>query len=101
MTAQKLIKLAARKEAADNATSPERLTVLVEESNELARIVAKNPSAPVELLRILCRSQDEATCKGVITNPYASFDILSYLERRFPEEFANNPALAFYNAIKP
>ena len=34
-------------------------------------------------------------------NPYASYDILSDLERRFPMEFANNPALAFYNAIKP
>jgi hypothetical protein len=77
------------------------LKALVEESEELARIIASNPSAPVELLRILSRSQDEETCKGVITNPYASFDILSDLERRFPEEFTNNPALAFYNAIKP
>ncbi len=55
----------ARREAADETTSSERLTALVEESDALARIVAKNPSAPVSLLRALSRSEDEATRKGV------------------------------------
>jgi hypothetical protein len=100
-TQKKRAKLTARQEAADNATSAERLKALAEESDELARVVAKNPAAPIELLRTLCRSEDEETCKCVIANPYASFDILSDLERRFPMEIANNPALAFYNAIKP
>ena len=100
-TQKKRAKLAARQEAADNTTSAERLNELAEESVKLARIVAKNPAAPIQLLRILCRSEDEETCKCVIANPYASFDILSHLERRFPMEIANNPTLAFYNAIKP
>jgi hypothetical protein len=77
------------------------LTALVEESDALARIVAKNPSAPVGLLRILSRSEDEATRKGVVLNPFAPYDVLSDLENQFPEIFVNNPALELYNSIKP
>ena len=51
-------------------SSLKRLTALVEESDALARIVAKNPSAPVSLLRVLSRSEDEATRKNVILNPF-------------------------------
>jgi hypothetical protein len=91
----------ARREAADETTSSERLVALAEKSDALARIVAKNPSAPVSLLNVLSRSEDEVTRKNVILNPFASFDILSELEDQFPELFMNNPALAFYNAIKP
>jgi hypothetical protein len=91
----------ARREAADETTSSERLAALAEESDALARIVAKNPSAPVDLLRVLSRSEDEATRKNVILNPFASFDILSDLENEFPEIFLNNPSLEFYNSIKP
>ena len=82
-------------------TSPERLAALAEESAVLARIVAKNPSAPVSLLRVLSRSEDEVTRKNLILNPFSSYDILCELEDEFPEEFVNNPALAFYSAIKP
>ena len=89
-----------RREAADETTSSERLTALVEESDALARIVAKNPSAPVSLLRALSRSEDEATRKSVILNPFAPFDVLSDLEIQFPELFVNNPSLEFYNSIK-
>ena len=66
----------------------------------LARIVAKNPSAPVSLLRALSRSEDEATRKGVVTNPRAPYDVLSYLEKQFPDAFVKNPALKFYNSVK-
>ena len=90
----------ARREAADETTSSERLTALVEESDALARIVAKNPSAPVSLLRALSRSEDEATRKGVVLNPLAPYDVLSDLENQFPEVFVNNPALELYNSIK-
>ncbi len=90
----------ARQEAADEATSPERLAALAEESVVLARIVAKNPSAPVSLLRVLCRSEDEATSEAVILNPFSPFDVLNHLEKVFPEVFLNNPALKFYNSIK-
>ena len=102
MTAQqKAKKLTARREAADKMTSPERLTAIAEESHALARIVAKNPSTPISLLRDLSRSEDEATRKSVITNPRAPYDVLSYLEPQFPESFVNNPALQLYNSLKP
>ncbi len=91
----------ARREAADETTSSERLAALAEESDALARIVAKNPSAPVSLMRVLSRSEDEATLKNLILNPFAPFDVLSDLENQFPELFVNNPALEFYNFIKP
>jgi len=90
-----------RREAADKTTTSERLAALAEESDALARIVAKNPSAPVHLLRVLRRSEDEATRKNVILNPFAPFDVLSDLENQFPALFVNNPALRFYNSIKP
>ena len=46
-TKEKTKEATARREAADETTSSERLTALAEESATLARIVAKNPSAPV------------------------------------------------------
>ena len=70
------------------------MTALVEESDALARIVAKNPSAPVSL-----RSEDEATRKNVILNPFTPYDVLSELENQFTELFVNNPALESYNSI--
>ena len=77
------------------------MTALVEESDALARIVAKNPSAPVRrLLRVLSRSEDEATRKNVILNPFTPYDVLSELENQFTELFVNNPALESYNSMK-
>ena len=100
-TKRKAIKPTAKQEAADEMTSSERLTALVEESVALARIVAKNQAAPVSLLRDLSRSEDEATREGVALNPSAPYDVLSLLEEQFPELFLNNPALKNYNSIKP
>ena len=74
-TKGKTKKPTARREAADETTSSERLTALVEESDALARIVAKNPSAPVSLLRVLSRSEDEATRKNVILNPFTAMSL--------------------------
>ena len=99
-TKGKTKKPTARREAADETTSSERLTALVEESDALARIVAKNPSAPVSLLRVLSRSEDEATRKNVILNPFTPYDVLSELENQFTEQFVNNPALESYNSMK-
>ena len=99
-TKGKTEKPTARREAADETTSSERLTALVEESDALARIVAKNPSAPVSLLRVLSRSEDEATRKNVILNPFTPYDVLSELENQFTELFVNNPALESYNSMK-
>jgi hypothetical protein len=64
------------------------------------RAAAKNPSAPVSLLRALSRSEDEATRKAVVTNPRAPYDVLSYLENQFPDLFVNDPALELYNSLK-
>ena len=89
-----------RREAANETTSSERLTALAKESDVLARTVAKNPSAPVSLLRALSLSEDEATRKAVVTNPRAPYDVLGYLENQFPEVFADNPALELYNSFK-
>ena len=100
-TKRKQKKSTARQEAADETTSSERLTELAEESDALARIVAKNPSVPVSLLRALSRSEDEATRKGVVINPFTPYDVLSHLEEQFPELFLNNPALELYNSLKP
>ena len=111
-TKGKTKKPTARREAADETTSSERLTALVEESDALARIVAKNPSAPVSLLRVLSRSEDEATRKNVILNPFTPYDVLSELENQFTELFVNNPAgivkltdcrlfSAFFHEAKP
>ena len=99
-TKGKTKKPTAGREAADETTSSERLTALVEESDALARIVAKNPSAPVSLLRVLSRSEDEATRKNVILNPFTPYDVLSELENQFTELFVNNPALESYNSMK-
>ena len=85
-TKGKTKKPTARREAADETTSSERLTALVEKATR-SRIVAKNPSAPVSLLRV-SRSEDEATRKNVILNPFTPYDVLS-LHRLF----VNNPAL--------
>ena len=100
MTIKKTTSIFARREAADETTSSGRLTALAEESDTLARIVAKNPSAPVSLLRALSRSEDEATRKAVVTNPRAPYDVLSYLENQFPELFVNDPSLELYNSLK-
>ncbi len=90
-----------RREAGDKTTTSERLATLAEESVPLTRIVAKNRSAPVSLLRALSRSEDEATRKNVALNPFAPYDVLSHHEEQFPELFLSNPALALYNSLKP
>ena len=99
-TKEKTKETTARREAADETTSSERLTALAEESATLARIVAKNPSAPVGVLRALSRSEDDATRKCVVLNPRAPYDVLSDLENQFPDVFVNNPALELYNSFK-
>ena len=52
------------------------------------------------LLRVLSRSEDEATRKNVILNPFTPYDVLSELENQFTELFVNNPALESYNSMK-
>ena len=99
-TKGKTKKPTARREAADETTSSERLTALVSESDALARIVANNPSAPVRSPARFESSEDEATRKNVILNPFTPYDVLSELENQFTELFVNNPALESYNSMK-
>ena len=54
----------------------------------------------LSLLRVLSRSEDEATRKNVILNPFTPYDVLSELENQFTELFVNNPALESYNSMK-
>ena len=54
----------------------------------------------ISLLRVLSRSEDEATRKNVILNPFTPYDVLSELENQFTELFVNNPALESYNSMK-
>lgn len=82
-------------EAADLNTLPERLRLLVKESTELARIVAKNPNADWELLRELAVSDDEIIRLGVIQNPNTPIDVLLSLAQEFPKEFILNPVFPF------
>ena len=79
-TKGKTKKPTARREAADETTSSERLTALVEESDALARIVAKNPSAPVSLLRVLSRSEDGTASAGEVIcgKDWISFEPLGH-----------------------
>ena len=99
-TRVKTKKTTAKREAADEATSSDQLTALAKESATLARIVAKNPSAPVGVLRALSCREDDATRKFVVLNPRAPYDVLSDLESQFPELFVHNPALELYNLFK-
>ncbi len=70
-TKGKTQKTTPRREAADDTTSSDRLAALAEESDALARIVAKNPTAPVSLPRDLSSSADEAHRNRHSLNPIA------------------------------
>lgn len=56
-------------EAADPATTPERLAELAVQAVELARVVAKNAAAPEALLTELSHSADTATRRALVKNP--------------------------------
>jgi hypothetical protein len=78
-------------EALDRNTHSSRLTELAENSPDLARIVALNPSTAPELLRQLSSSCDRTTRKNVATNPSTPTDVLLNLGSEFTVELLNNP----------
>ena len=78
-------------EAANEKTSSDRLTELASVTTDLARIIAKNPSATPELLRKLSASCDFTTRLHVTLNPNTPTDILLELGRSFPEQLLRNP----------
>lgn len=82
-------------EALSPQTSPERLIVLAQLSQDLAQRVAKNPNAPPDLLRYLGTQGQVETRRSVTTNPNTPTDSLLQLGAEFPEELLNNPVFYF------
>ena len=80
-----------KQEAALEATATERLRELAGQDLTLARIVAKNSSAPEDLLTELAHTGDTATRKAVTTNPNTPKETLLELGTQFPEELLDNP----------
>jgi hypothetical protein len=78
-------------EAALETTSPERLKALARQSIMLARIVAENPVAPAELLKVLATRSDEEIQKAVTANPNTFIEELMTLGAEFPKQLLENP----------
>lgn len=81
-------------EAANEKTSCDRLCELTRVSTELARLVAKNPSTSVELLRQLADSSDATTRQNVASHPNTPIEVLLQLGAEFPEQLLNHPILS-------
>ncbi|SKB11360.1 conserved hypothetical protein [Planktothrix sp. PCC 11201] len=80
-----------QQEAANPATSCERLVQLSQRSTELSRLVANNSNAPSEVLKILGLSADVATRHLVATNPNTPKETLIELLNEFPKPVLSNP----------
>ncbi|MBE9115127.1 hypothetical protein IQ249_04360 [Lusitaniella coriacea LEGE 07157] len=80
-----------QQEASNEQTPPQRLAQLASISIEFARLVAQNPTAPVDLLAKLSKSDDKLTRQSVTANPNTRIEILLRLGREFPKEFLENP----------
>lgn len=78
-------------EAANEKTSSDRLTELASITTDLARIIAKNPSATPKLLIKLSASCDFTTRLHVTLNPNTPTGVLLELGRAFPEQLLRNP----------
>lgn len=79
-------------EASDINTPPERLEKLAHKTIELARVVAKNPSAPPDLLEdLFYHQEDEELHQNIVSNPNTPIDALLELGAEFPRELVNNP----------
>lgn len=83
--------LSLQQEATNESTPSDRLKELANISTELAQLVAKNPSAPSELLLKLSESNDETIRKSVAANPNTPTEVLLNLGGEFPEQLLNNP----------
>lgn len=86
--------LTPEQEAASTQTSPERLINLLQNSPELALIVANNENAPADLLRELAASEDEQIRQAISSNPNTPTDILFELGEEFPQELLDNPVFS-------
>ncbi len=78
-------------EAQQTSTSAKRLEVLAQKSITAKRLVAKNPSAPTQLLQKLANDSDIEVRKAVASNPNTPHELLLQLGKAFPNELLNNP----------
>jgi len=81
-----------RAEAADPETSPARLEDLARDP-QLASLVAANPAASADLLRLFALGNDQEIRVAVAANPNAHWDTILGLAGAFPESFIANPAI--------
>ena len=84
--------LSFQQEAVHENTPSDHLIELAQVSTELAQLVAKNPSAPSDLLRELSKSSDRIIRKNITANPNTPTEILLNLGSEFPEQLLNNPS---------
>jgi pentose-5-phosphate-3-epimerase len=84
--------LSLQQEATHESTPGDRLKELAQISTELPQLVAKNPSAPSELLQELSNSGDVITRQNVVANPNTPTEVLLNLGSEFPEQLLNNPS---------
>ncbi len=80
-----------QQEAANPATSCERLVQLSQRSTELSRLVANNSNAPSEVLKTLGMSADLTTRHLVATNRNTPKETLIELLNEFPKSVLSNP----------
>ena len=67
--------------------------VIAKESPELAREVAKNSSAPLDLLEVLSRERDPLVKEALAGNPNTPLPALLRLAVEHPARLLENPAL--------
>ncbi|MBD2577947.1 hypothetical protein [Oscillatoria sp. FACHB-1406] len=89
------------REASSETTPAPRLTELSQQSLELARIVAKNITAPPTLLAELSTSEDRLTRQNVTLNPNTPLEVLFKLGAEFPDEFCDNPVFPLLSLENP
>ncbi|MBD2577948.1 HEAT repeat domain-containing protein [Oscillatoria sp. FACHB-1406] len=89
------------REANSETTPAPRLTELAGQSLELARIVAKNITAPPTLLAELSTSEDRLTRQNVTLNPNTPLEVLFKLGAEFPDEFCDNPVFPLLSLENP
>ncbi|MBF2066234.1 MAG: hypothetical protein IGS39_17720 [Calothrix sp. C42_A2020_038] len=82
------------KEVMSDSPSIKRLQELSQKNVELARLIAKNPASPSELLKMMARRRDKVILSNVTVNPNTPTEVLFQLGRRFPEQFLKNPILS-------
>ncbi len=90
MSPTKLHKPSPRQEATSPDTTAERLKELATD-HKLARLVAANPSAPVDLLLELSHSDDKTVRKACTSNANTPVEALLKLGAQFPEQLLENP----------